>query len=235
MKRALARLQACTNKCAPNARFAVDDKLSTLRICTCQPCAVPARRGQSCLPAPNDGHAIPDRQHDLLQLGVVAYPLVELLDRVPEVAASGLCVEVWVHVGVAIVKHIVTDDDAGWGEEVELQDKLDVAAVLGLVGIHKDKVELAGELGQGVQGRSDHDLMAVRDLREAGEAISKPAFQVGVDLQRDDSCVCCALEHGYGAVPHEHTDLEYTARRGHEGELLQEHCLEGVRGHLLAV
>mmetsp|Transcript_15788 Transcript_15788/g.42955 ORF Transcript_15788/g.42955 Transcript_15788/m.42955 type:complete len:289 (+) Transcript_15788:360-1226(+) len=167
---------------------------------------------------------------------MIADPLVELADGVAKVAARGLRVEVPVHVGVPIVEHVVADNDASGGEEVALQDELHVAVVLGLVGVDKDEVKLAGELGQGVQGGPDDDLMAAGKLREAGgEAVGEPCLEVGVDLQGDDARAGSALEHGDGTVAHKHADLEHAARRGHEGELLQEHRLERVRGHLLAV
>mmetsp|Transcript_15786 Transcript_15786/g.42948 ORF Transcript_15786/g.42948 Transcript_15786/m.42948 type:complete len:374 (+) Transcript_15786:91-1212(+) len=188
-----------------------------------------------CIAEPDDGHAISDRQHNLLQLGVVADPLVKFTNRIPKVAAGRLRVEVLVHVGVAVVEDVVADNYSTRRKEVPLQKHLDVAVVLRLVGINKDEVKLPGELGQGVQSGPNHNLVALRNLWEAAEAIREPALQKGINLERDHTRCRSTLKHRHRAVAHKHANLKHAAGHGHEGELLQEHRLERVRGHLLAV
>mmetsp|Transcript_77560 Transcript_77560/g.215522 ORF Transcript_77560/g.215522 Transcript_77560/m.215522 type:complete len:214 (-) Transcript_77560:146-787(-) len=73
-------------------------------------------RGGRCQPSatPDEGHAVADRQHNLLKVRIVAHPLVEFADCVPEAATLGLCIEVLVGVRVTVVQDVVTNDHAGW-------------------------------------------------------------------------------------------------------------------------
>merc|ERR1712176_1307260 len=89
---------------------------------------LPSRLRRICGP-PDDGDTVAYGKHNLLQLGVVRHPLVELTDGIPEVPASRLCVEVAVHVGIAVVEDVVADDHTTSSEEPAREDALHVSLV----------------------------------------------------------------------------------------------------------
>mmetsp|Transcript_51631 Transcript_51631/g.165288 ORF Transcript_51631/g.165288 Transcript_51631/m.165288 type:complete len:408 (+) Transcript_51631:480-1703(+) len=180
-------------------------------------------------PAADERYSVADRQHHLLQLRVVTDPLVELADGIPKVTASGLGIEVRVRVRVAVVQHIVTDDHARRRQKPMLQNELHIALVLGLVGVHEDKVKLAVQLRQRIQRRSHDDLVSVCNRWEPCQARGEPILEVWVNLQRNHMRSWPALEHCHGAVAHEHANLEHSPRLREVHQLLQQHRLQRVR------
>merc|ERR1719429_637445 len=136
------------------------------------------RRSVILGPLPYDGDAVSDRQDHLLQLRVAADPLVEVSDRVAEVTACRLCVEVLVDIWVAVVEDIIRDYGTPLREEPVLQDEFHIPPVLGLVRVNEHQVKLALQLGQRLQSRTNDHLMAVRHLWEGLEAGGKPTLEV---------------------------------------------------------
>mmetsp|Transcript_28004 Transcript_28004/g.56126 ORF Transcript_28004/g.56126 Transcript_28004/m.56126 type:complete len:276 (+) Transcript_28004:56-883(+) len=173
---------------------------------------------------------------------MILHPLVEITDGITEGTTRRLRVEEGIRIRYAAVEGVVGDNLRAVGEQIQLQEDLDISPVLALVRVHKDEIKFLGrrQILQRIECGTGHDVETRgRITASAGiggsEALLDPSLEKRVDLEGYDTGRGAAFEHGSCAVASKHADLQNTPGLLHGGHRLDHLRLERVRAHLLSV